>query len=121
MTPEQLAETTASLFGVVLADLFSDSRVARTAEARMALAWALRQNNWSLEAIGEYLGRDHTTIIYGLARIEERATKDARLAERLKILDDPLVSQPIAWQTRIIELERRVLALEALIGETQHA
>ena len=77
-TLDQLSNTAAFLFGVERAAIFSRSRVARVTKARMALAWALRRNDWSLEAIGDYLCRDHTTIINALAVIERDAARDSR-------------------------------------------
>lgn len=115
-TPDQLADTTALLFGVKRTEIFSTSRVARVTEARMALAWALRQNDWSLEAIGAFLRRDHTTIIHALATIERKARQSARLAERLRALDASPVAPPIDWQARVTELEKRVAVLEAKDG-----
>src|SRR5260221_12112235 len=100
VTPDQLADTTAFLFGVKRADIFSSSRVTRVAEARMALAWALRQNNWSLESIGAFLRRDHTTIIYALATIERKSARDKRLAERMAVLDASPMQPPPHWQAR---------------------
>ena len=112
MTPDTLADTAAFLFGVERGAIFSHSRVARIAEARMALAWALRQAGWSLESIGGYLRRDHTTIIYSLETIERRARQNKRLAECLDVLKQPIAA-PLDWIARIEALERRVAELEA--------
>lgn len=117
MNADQLTDTAALLFGVSRADLFSTSRVIRIAEARMALAWALRKQEWSLEAIGAYLKRDHTTIIYAIARIERRAELNPRLAEKLKALEQQAPAPPVDWQARMDLLEQRLAAVEALLQE----
>src|SRR5580765_923430 len=111
MRTDQLIQTTAWLFGVDQALLMSDCRVARVAEARQALAWALRQSNWSLESIGDFLDRDHTTIIYAVKVIERRRLRDPHLAERLSVLIAD-VAPPINWQAQVAALEARVSELE---------
>lgn len=116
MQANQLIATTAFMFGVEQRDLFSANRTARVAEARQALAWALRQSNWSLEAIGDFLRRDHTTIIYALKAVEAKARHNPRFAERLSALAQP-VDPPIDLQARVTELEQRVAQLERLLAE----
>lgn len=119
MTPDQLTDTTAFLFNVSRTDLFGSSRVARIAEARQVLAWALRQSNWSLESIGAYLHRDHTTIIYALKNVERRAQHNLRFAERLKVLSEQYVESPTSVATQVKVLDRRVAELEAQIEQLQ--
>lgn len=116
MDAEQLTTATAQLFGVKRADLFSHNRTARVAQARQALAWALRKHDWSLEAIGAYLRRDHTTIIYAVAAMDRRATHQPRLAEKLAALT-AVYTAPIDWPARVADLERRVAELEKLLSE----
>lgn len=114
MNTEQLVTATSFMFGVDRSDLLSSNRTARVAEARQALAWALRQANWSLEAIGEYLHRDHTTIIYAVKVIERKAERSVRFAERLAVLTQP-VEEPVNWRARVLALEARVTELEAML------
>jgi chromosomal replication initiator protein len=112
MTPDQITDATTFLFGVDRGDLLGRTRTARCVEARQALAWALRQNHWSLESIGDYLGKDHTTIIHGLRAIERKARHSPRLTEKLEALRRP-IQPPLDWAARIEQLERRVADLEA--------
>lgn len=116
MTTEQLVSATSFMFGVDRSDLFGSNRTARVAEARQALAWALRQANWSLESIGDFLHRDHTTIIYAIKVTERRAERSTRFAERLAVLTRP-VEEPVEWKARVLALEARVTELEALLHE----
>ena len=115
--PDQLADTAAFLFGVKRAEIFGNSRVVRVSEARHALAWALRQNGWSLEAIGAFLNRDHTTIIYAVDAINRRMERVPRLAERLVALaaNEP----PPDWQARLIVIEDELTRLQARIKELE--
>lgn len=82
VNPDEIADITADVFNVPYAALLGASRVTRIAEARYALAWALRTKGWSLEEIGEYLHRDHTTIMYGLKQIERKQPKQLVELER---------------------------------------
>jgi chromosomal replication initiation ATPase DnaA len=116
-TADQLSDTTARLFGVSRADLIGTNRTARVAQARHALAWALRRNDWSLEAIGDYLRRDHTTIIYALARIERDAARDPRLAERLAVLDTSEID--VEWRAVAAEQAAEIDRLRAHIRELE--
>jgi hypothetical protein len=47
-----------------LDSLRGPSRVAFMVEARRTVAKFLRQEGWSYPQIGEYLGRDHTTVMH---------------------------------------------------------
>jgi chromosomal replication initiation ATPase DnaA len=114
MTTEHLVSATSFMFGVDRADLFGSNRTARVAEARQVLAWALRRANWSLESIGDFLHRDHTTIIYAVKVIERKAARSARFAERLAALTQP-AEAPVDWQARVLALEARVTELETLL------
>jgi chromosomal replication initiation ATPase DnaA len=116
MTAEQLVSATSFMFGVDRVDLFGSNRTARVAEARQVLAWALRQANWSLESIGDFLHRDHTTIMYAVRVVERKAERSARFAERLAVLVQP-VEEPVNWKARVLALEARVTELEAMLRE----
>jgi chromosomal replication initiation ATPase DnaA len=116
MTAEQIVSATSFMFGVDRSELLGSGRTARVSEARHALAWALRQANWSLESIGDFLHRDHTTIIYAVRVIERKAERSARFAERLAVLTQP-VEEPVNWKARVLALEARVAELEAMLRE----
>lgn len=114
MTPEELLIITADVFAVQRSAIMGDSRIARIAQARHAFAWGLRKQGWSLEEIGAYLGRDHTSIIYGLARIEQRAPAQlAVLKERIMEQSSQLAPADMVVANR--ELRTRVEELERLI------
>lgn len=75
----QVAEAVCMLHGVPLKDVMGPDRTAPVCRVRFAVIAALRaeknrhgQQRWSLPAIGRFLGRDHTTILNALRRIETR-------------------------------------------------
>lgn len=115
MTPDQLVDNAAFAFGVDRRAIFGDSRVAEIVKARHAVAWALRQEDWSLESIGAFLRRDHTTIIHAIKATEHRRKRNPRFAERLSIVAAPHKQPPIDWCQRITALEQRVAELERLL------
>jgi hypothetical protein len=63
--------------GLKLGDLVGPSRSLKIAHPRQEAMWALKQENrWSLPRIGQLLGgRDHTTVLHGIRRHEERASE----------------------------------------------
>lgn len=57
--------------GVSLADMKGARRFRRLVAARWK-AWALlRDRGWSLTQIGDLFNRDHTTVMYALAKVED--------------------------------------------------
>lgn len=48
----------------------SRRRLGPITEARFGLYAALRLRGWSYPAIGQFIGRDHATVIYGARRAE---------------------------------------------------
>lgn len=111
-TPDQLADTAAFLFGVDKRAIFGDSRTARAVQARQALAWALRQHHWSLQSIGAFLRRDHSTIIYALEMVEKLRARSAEYCARLTVLVGDTAPPPIDWEARITAMEKRIAQLE---------
>ena len=83
----------AALFDLSRAELTSASRKRHIVEARQAAAWVLRHAypRLSLQTIGEQIGgRDHTTVIYAIARAEERMCADPVLDTQLRaMIGDP--------------------------------
>lgn len=60
-------------FDVPRGELLGTRRTKSVAVARQALMWAIRQKTFlSLEEIGSYLNRDHSTVLHGIRRTQER-------------------------------------------------
>src|SRR6266508_1058984 len=99
MTPTLLISLVASAFGLSASDLTGQSRMRHVVLARQAAAWVLRKTYAiSLEQIGRLLGgRDHTTIGYSIAQVEQRIANDAALRAELHSL---LPQRPLAAPAR---------------------
>lgn len=74
-------------FQVTVADLTSPSHFQRFVRPRHAAMWLLRRSGYSCPAAGRALGgRNHTTILHGTWRVNNRMTADAEFAARMEML-----------------------------------
>jgi chromosomal replication initiator protein len=89
-----ILEVAAVEFGVTPGEIVSPRRTARLAEARQAAMFLCREHTeLPLATIGQRLGgRDHSTVVYAVARVTER-----------------LAAQPI-WQERLDRMRKRLAA-----------
>ena len=86
MSNDGIVEQIAEALYTDMRALRSRSRTQHVAEARQIAMYVLRRARpeLSLVAIGSLLGRrDHTTVIYGIQRVEERAKAEPNFALRL--------------------------------------
>lgn len=121
MTPaDELASTAALLFGIERRDLLGYSRSAPVVRARQALAWALRSNGWSLEAIGDFIRRHHSTVMEEIKLAERRAGQSEQYANMLAVLAGRKIPPLGDWLKRIEALEYEVAELRRLIEEERH-
>lgn len=60
----------AALFEVGLADLLVDDRRRPLVDARGVAMWLMRRSGYPYQAIGRALGRDHTTVIHHVRRVQ---------------------------------------------------
>jgi chromosomal replication initiator protein len=88
MTPNALLLAVAVAFDLTVSTLQSSKRTRYVSHARQCAAWVLRQRfpDLTLQAIGDLLGKDHTTIIYALQAVEQRMVRDPDLAAQLRTL-----------------------------------
>ncbi|MGZ9233977.1 MAG: chromosomal replication initiator protein DnaA [Anaerolineales bacterium] len=94
ISPRRILEAVATHEGVGVEDLVGQNRSAKIAVPRQIAMYLLREiNEISFPQIGELLGgRDHTTVMYGIRKIDD----DERLRSRAKKIGDSLVNQPVA-------------------------
>ena len=59
--------------GVTVADIKGRSRLGPVVAARQDVFLALREAGWSFPRIGRAMGRDHSTVMHGVAVAEARS------------------------------------------------
>lgn len=86
VTVKEIKSLVSELFSVPVEDLDSANRSSRVSSARqVAMSLSREFTNLSLPAIAEAMGRkDHTTVLHGIARVEERAQRDPEFDSILK-------------------------------------
>nr|BDT28936.1 DnaA/Hda family protein [Bacteriovorax sp. HI3] len=78
-------------FGVSRKDLLSGKRTMAVAEARHVAMYILKEKmELSLMKVGEFFSRDHTSVMYAVARIKKQLNEDPKI--RTKI--EGLISTP---------------------------
>ena len=59
--------------GVTVAEIKGRSRLGPAAAARQDVFPALRESGWSFQRIGKAMGRDHSTVMHGVAVAKARS------------------------------------------------
>jgi chromosomal replication initiator protein len=88
VTVDDIQKATAEHFGLKQTDLVSERRTRSVARPRQAAMWLAKQlTTRSLPDIGRrFGGRDHTTVLHAVRRIEELRLSDTQLARDLEVL-----------------------------------
>jgi chromosomal replication initiator protein len=88
VTVDQIQKDVAEHYGLKQADMISERRARAVARPRQAAMWIAKQiTTRSLPDIGRrFGGRDHTTVLHAVRRIEALKADDATLARDLDIL-----------------------------------
>ena len=88
VTVDDIQKATAEHFGLKQVDLISERRNRAIARPRQAAMWLAKQlTTRSLPDIGRrFGGRDHTTVLHAVRRIEELKAGDPQLARDLEAL-----------------------------------
>ena len=88
VTVDQIQKAVAEHYGLKQADMISERRARAVARPRQAAMWIAKQiTTRSLPDIGRrFGGRDHTTVLHAVRRIEALKVEDASLARDLDIL-----------------------------------
>ena len=95
---ETIQKLCAGTFQVSLIDLRSQRRDAQSVLARHTAIWLTRRlTKHSTPAIGMHFGgRDHTTILYAISRMEQRIDHDPGIGDLVMGLMDCLTLPPVA-------------------------
>ncbi len=88
VTVDDIQKAASEHFGLKQADLISERRTRAVARPRQAAMWLAKQlTTRSLPDIGRrFGGRDHTTVLHAVRRIEELRATDPQLARDLEFL-----------------------------------
>jgi chromosomal replication initiator protein len=88
ITVDEIQKATAEHYGMRQADLISERRNRAIARPRQAAMWLAKHlTTRSLPDIGRrFGGRDHTTVLHAVRRIEALKVDDAQLARDLEVL-----------------------------------
>ena len=88
LTIEEIQRKVAEHYNVRLSDLIGPKRLRTIARPRQVAMYLAKQlTSRSLPEIGRrFGGRDHTTIMHGVRKIEELAATDSQLADDLQLL-----------------------------------
>ncbi|KPV41348.1 chromosomal replication initiation protein [Thiohalorhabdus denitrificans] len=88
ITIENIQKVVANYYNIRVADMRSKKRSRAIAAPRqVAMSLAKQLTDHSLPEIGDaFGGRDHTTVLYGCRKVEEREREDPRLREDLNNL-----------------------------------
>ncbi len=88
ITVDEIQKVTADHFGLKQADLLSERRTRAVARPRQIAMYLCKQHTTrSYPDIGRrFGGRDHTTVLHGVRRIEELAAKDDQIARDVEAL-----------------------------------
>ncbi len=88
ITVEEIQRRVSEHYNIRLSDLIGPKRLRSFARPRQIAMYLSKQlTSRSLPEIGRrFGGRDHTTVIHGVRRIEELKAKDSQIAEDLELL-----------------------------------
>jgi len=89
-TLQIIIDVVKGFYNVRLSDLQSPRRHKSIIEPRQICMWlARKRTRFSLEEIGEYFGgRDHSTVLHSIGKVEKRSTLDTHFARQVEQLDD---------------------------------
>ena len=95
VTHTAIMKVVAEQFAVSIDDLKSQKRTKRIAHARQVIFYLMKKMTMSsLCAIGTSLGgRDHSTVLYAIGKIENLQKQDAVLATQIKSLEHAILRQ----------------------------
>lgn len=92
---DEIVQRTAAAFGLTVEQLRSPCRLRKFTEPRFAAYWLLRKHltsggrQRSFPEIGRMLGgKDHSSVMHGIDRVQDIAARDPDYAARLRALDE---------------------------------
>ncbi len=84
-SPEVIIEETGKCYGIEVDDIMSSTRIKEVTMARQVAMYIIRQlTKLSLKDIGRVFGRDYTTVIHSLEKVEGLIKEDRETAENIR-------------------------------------
>ena len=83
--PEVIIEETGKCYGIEVGDIMSSSRTKEVTLARQVAMYIVRQlTKLTLPEIGRVFGRDHSTVLHSLEKVEGLIKEDRETAENIR-------------------------------------
>jgi chromosomal replication initiator protein len=93
ITVEQILKSVASIFGVSVSELKGSLRTKKIAHARqVAMYLAIKFIKESLQTIGSYFGRTHSTLLHASQKVEEELSQDERLQSQIRMVEQNITA-----------------------------
>jgi chromosomal replication initiator protein len=91
---DTIIKIVAKHYTVSLNDIRSKKRHHDIAVVRQVAFYMMKKlSNCSLQAIGNYIGgRDHSTVIHAISKVESLRTSNAQFAQKLKIIEQEIMA-----------------------------
>lgn len=87
ITPDLILETVANYFSISKEDILSKKRNQEIAHPRQIVMYLIcNLTDYNIVATGEFLGKNHSTIIHGCDVIEERIKKEESFASSIEAI-----------------------------------
>lgn len=88
ITVEQILQSVATIFQVRVSDLKGTGRTKEIALPRqVAMYLALKLIKESLQTLGSYFGRTHSTLLHACKNIEKRLSEDEKLRRQISMVE----------------------------------
>jgi len=99
ISPEKIVEIVAAEGEISVDALLGPNRSQKNAEPRQVAMYLLRRlTNASFPQIGETLGgRDHSTVMYAIDKIEKKLQTDNKLRSRVNKMEEMLLNQAVTF------------------------
>ncbi len=87
-TLENIVQNVCLEFGVTRAEIMGAARHSRVVVPRQVISWlAYKYSKLTLPAIGRIMDRDHTTILEGYRRTDQRIVNQKEFSDRVALLE----------------------------------
>ena len=96
-TPKQVLNEVCKFYKLTKGDILGNSRKKNVVWPRQVVMYFLRNKlNLALILIGDFLsGKDHTTIMYGVSRVEEQIKSDSQKMQEIKLIESRVFENAI--------------------------